>query len=272
MHSDEPQAATAQADSNYEVGSVDTALRLLIALGEQDELRLVDAGRLLGVSRSTAHRIMQMLVKYGFAAQNPDSRAYAAGPSWALFSSRSLDPRVAQAAQPALSWLVAQTGETVQLLTLRSNGNVVCLTAVEGTGVMRAAARIGDELPAWLTAGGRILLSQATSYARAHVLTRVHEVTPDSTPQELEQLHEAIARAGRDGFAVQRDVLELGTSAVSVWVRATEVRSYTIDVVLPTPRLTPVAERRIIRQATEAARQIEAAIAEIRTSVARERD
>ncbi|MGG1909855.1 helix-turn-helix domain-containing protein [Microbacterium sp. NRRL B-14842] len=50
--------------------SVDNALKLILLLGEEHELRLTDAGALLGVATSTAHRLLAMLAWRGFVRQN----------------------------------------------------------------------------------------------------------------------------------------------------------------------------------------------------------
>ena len=65
----------------YPISSVDSALRLLLLVGEQGMLRVADASRALGVGRSTAHRLLSMLQYHGFVQQDPVSRAYLAGPS-----------------------------------------------------------------------------------------------------------------------------------------------------------------------------------------------
>lgn len=243
--------------TSYEVASVDTALRLLIALGERDEVRLLEAGEMLGVSRSTAHRLMQMLVKYGFAVQNPKNRAYAAGPTWSVFSGRTIDQQLALAAHPVLMRLAEETGETAQLLSLRSNANVICVTAAEGKRVVRAGANVGAELPAWLTAGGRILLALASPHLQEQASLRIGA---GPAVESRSEIWDEIKRAGIQKKAVQRDIYEVGTSAVSVAVRLSEHRWLSVDVVLPTPRLTAESEEQILNKAMAAASTIEAAI------------
>ena len=64
----------------YPIGSVDSAMRLLLMIGERDRVRIAEAAKELGVARSTAHRLMQMLLYHGFVRQDPESKAYVAGP------------------------------------------------------------------------------------------------------------------------------------------------------------------------------------------------
>ncbi|WP_414777167.1 helix-turn-helix domain-containing protein, partial [Escherichia coli] len=63
------------------IESVDNALKLLLLLGEKNELRLTDASKHLGVATSTAHRILAMLQWRGFVRQDPRTKTYGPGPS-----------------------------------------------------------------------------------------------------------------------------------------------------------------------------------------------
>jgi len=63
----------------YGIESVDHALRLAVLLQQEGPLRLTDAAQRLGVARSTAHRLLAMLVYRDFAEQD-EQRRYVAGP------------------------------------------------------------------------------------------------------------------------------------------------------------------------------------------------
>jgi DNA-binding IclR family transcriptional regulator len=60
--------------------SVDNALRLLEYIGERQVLRVADAADLLGVARSTAHRLLTALRRRGFVLQDKPNGAYRPGP------------------------------------------------------------------------------------------------------------------------------------------------------------------------------------------------
>ena len=77
------KARRADTDSlapQYPIESVDKALKLLLLLGDQPEIRLSEATRYLGVASSTAHRLLAMLAYRGFVRQDPVSKAYLPGP------------------------------------------------------------------------------------------------------------------------------------------------------------------------------------------------
>src|SRR5436309_113375 len=58
----------------YAIASVDSALLLASLLQQEGPMRVTDAAGRLGVSVSTAHRLLGMLVYRDFAEQLPDRR------------------------------------------------------------------------------------------------------------------------------------------------------------------------------------------------------
>ena len=58
----------------YAIASVDAALLLATLLKQEGPIRVSDAADRLGVSGSTAHRLLGMLVYRDFAEQLPDRR------------------------------------------------------------------------------------------------------------------------------------------------------------------------------------------------------
>src|SRR5213080_9917 len=99
--------------------------------GDRKTVRIADASRSIGVARSTAHRLMQMLQYHGFIRQDPDSKVYSAGPALlelGLSVVRDLDIRTA--ARSELEELARALGETVHLVE-RDGQDVVFLDSVE---------------------------------------------------------------------------------------------------------------------------------------------
>ena len=143
----------------YPIASVDNALRLLRLFRDQPRVRLSEASEHLGVAVSTAHRLLAMLAYHGFVRQDPDSRAYLAGPALVeigLAAVRQLDIRAQ--ARPVLEDLAAALGETVHL-TVLEGGDVRYLDAVESSRALRVTARTGSVLAANCTASGKALLA-----------------------------------------------------------------------------------------------------------------
>ncbi|MGH3432393.1 MAG: IclR family transcriptional regulator, partial [Thermocrispum sp.] len=157
-------AAGASAPPQYPIESVDNALRLLLLFEEEQQIRLTDVSRYLGVASSTAHRLLAILQYRGFVRQNPATRCYEPGPSLssiAFFIMRHLDVRAR--ARPTLERLNKEFGETVHLSRLEGTG-VNFLDAIESIRAVRVGSRIGRALPAHCTSSGKAMLSVIDVY------------------------------------------------------------------------------------------------------------
>jgi IclR family acetate operon transcriptional repressor len=224
----------------YPIGSVDSAMRLLLMIGERDRVRIAEAAKELGVARSTAHRLMQMLLYHGFVRQDPESKAYVAGPrliGLGVQLVRKLDVRTI--ARPYMEALAAEVSETVHLFALQPERGVLCLDSVEGPRGLRVGARTGLYLPAFASASGRAILStlpeeDVREMYRSPRLPKHEECTIGLRTELLERLDTARSL----GYAVQRNESEPGVSAVSAPLRVGDgIASFAIAVALPTERL-----------------------------------
>ena len=143
----------------YAIASVDHALRLATMLQLEGTLTVADAAERLGVARSTAHRLLQMLVYRDFAVQD-GARAYHAGPVLQLAEhSRSQTSLLRAAALPQMRRLSEVLDESVNL-TVRIGGTVRFIASVESRQALRVGSREGMVFPAYRTSGGLLLLAE----------------------------------------------------------------------------------------------------------------
>jgi len=225
---------------SYPIGSVDSALRLLLLVAHNDRVRVVEAATELGVSPSTAHRLMAMLVYHGLVRQDAETKAYSAGPeliSLGLHVTRKLD--VATIAHPIMNELAAEFSETVHFFVLQPRGAVLCLDSVESTRGLRIGSRVGALLAAFASSSGRALLSTmpVDEVKALYPGGRLPQVQP-GTIHTRAQLLLRLEEARRVGYAVQYDESEPGVSAVSAPVRvASEVATFALTIALPTSRV-----------------------------------
>lgn len=193
----------------YALASVDHALLLLLALRRDGAVRVSDAARELGVARSTAHRLLRMLVFRGFAAQRPD-RAYGPGP--ALLGAAPDPDRLLLRTRlrPALEEVHRALDETVHLM-VREGTEVLFVDSVEARRPLRVGSRAGVPLPAEATSGGRALLA-------ALPVAAVRALYGDRPDVDLPRLERLLARTRRRGYGLNVDGTEAGISAVGVCV------------------------------------------------------
>ena len=143
----------------YAVESVDNALRILQMLRDSGQVRVSDVAAELGIARSTAHRLLAMLVYRDFAVQSED-RSYRPGPAIAAEPLRG-EPtqRLRQVMRPHMEALCDQVAETINLV-VRLGIQTRFLHTVESAHVLRVGDRQGTILPAWKTSGGKVLLAE----------------------------------------------------------------------------------------------------------------
>ena len=194
-------------EPTYRIDSVDHALHLAVLLQQQGPMRVTDAARRIGVAKSTAHRLLTMLVYRDFAAQD-DDRRYVAGPVLRRVSSPEPVADLRRVALPHLQVLVSRIDETANLLVVAAD-EVRFAGTVECGQVLRVGDREGRVLPAHLASGGRAVLA-----TRAE--DEVRELYGGSHPPvaDVEALLRDLRRVRRQGFAVNDQKTERGVTAI----------------------------------------------------------
>jgi IclR family acetate operon transcriptional repressor len=145
-------------DPRAGVGAVQNALRLLLLYRERERLGVSETARLLGVGRSTAHRLLTTLRAHGFVVQD-DSRAYRVGPALRELGAAIAESGVVRArCRMYMHALCDELGETVNLVALRGT-DAVFVDSVETRRPLRVAGREGVVLPAHAVSAGKALLA-----------------------------------------------------------------------------------------------------------------
>jgi DNA-binding IclR family transcriptional regulator len=216
------------------------------------------AADVLGVARSTAHRLFAVLQAHGFAYQDPASRAYGAGSGLlrlGLAAVKNLELR--KVARPEIERLAAELGETVHLIT-REGAHTFVLDSVESTEAVRVSSRIGGSMPANTTAAGKVLLSQLDAEQVESVMGP--EPLPARTANSITK-HAALARELRKirerGYSTNDAENEPDIAAVSVAIPAVRgVQAAAISVAAPAMRVNAERLSTMAAAAEETAQRI----------------
>ena len=248
--------------SDKPVGSVDNALRLLLMFRDRESIRVSEAAADLGVARSTAHRLLTLLLSYGFVGQNPVSRAYGPGPrlvELGLSMARATD--MLGVMHPFLERLSEMADETVHLIVLEGS-NCRFVDSVECRRPLRVTGRVGVLYPAHTTSGGKALLAHLNEreLRRLYPKRQLPTLT-DRTVSHRDDLFEQLGQIRSQGYAVNFGESTAGISAVAmVQHTANGATPAALAISAPDGRLT--ADRlpelvSALRQLTgEAARQL----------------
>ena len=242
----------------YPIESVDKALKLLLLLGEQPEIRLSEATRYLGVASSTAHRLLAMLAYRGFVRQDPVSKAYLPGPAltgvaFSIFG--RID--IAGTVTPIMRNLSERLRETVHVGML-DGAAVRFVAAVEGPAAVRVASRLGRTMPAHCTSTGKAMLAQLPQ-------AELHQLLPDENLERITdksigsrtKLEAELSRIREQGYAVNREESEEGVASVAVPIptQAPGLR-LAINAAAPQHRLLRPQYASIAAALTKAAKEI----------------
>jgi IclR family transcriptional regulator, acetate operon repressor len=233
----------------YALDSVDNALQLIQLLRDQGRLRVTDAARELGIARSTAHRLLAMLVYRGFAEQD-DSRGYLPGASLASPAPSGGDlQRLRVLAAPTMERLCERVEETVNLV-VRVGTQTRFIACVESRQILHVGDRRGTVLPAARTSGGKALLARLPE-AEVGALYGIDSAEPDLTGAEWAALTGELALTRRRGYAVNAQETEAGLHAVGMAVDGQSASA--LSIAMPSTRYSP-------RRVTELVPELRAAV------------
>lgn len=199
----------------YAIDSVDHALRLALLLQQEGSLRVSEAADRLGVSRSTAHRLLAMLVYRDFAEQD-DERRYRAGSALRPTAASSPAAVLRRVALPHLQALATQLRETANL-QVRVGTQVRFVATVECDQVLRVGDRVGRILPAHLVSGGKALLAGLPADALTDLYAGAEHGDVD-----LAKLRRELSLVRKRGFAINNQATEAGITAIGVAIPAAE--------------------------------------------------
>jgi DNA-binding IclR family transcriptional regulator len=228
--------------------SVDNALWLLQLVAERQALRVSEAAELLGVARSTAHRLLSALRRREFLMQDKPNGAYRPGPALhaiGMMAISRLDIR--RIAQPVLEQLRDKTTETASLAVLEGT-MVRFVECYEGLSTVRIGNLAGVVRYAHASAVGKAILAALSD---ADVERRYPaEELPAPTPVSIASRPALLRDLGltrRRGYALNWEESSEGVAAVAVALRdVSGMPIASISVAVPTMRLGGVDGIRVL--------------------------
>lgn len=224
---------------HYALASVDHALQLAVALQVEGPLTVSEAAVRLGVARSTAHRLLSMLVYRDFARQDSERR-YHAGPVISLpAKTQSSTARLRSVALPYMHALVERAHESSNLIVLAGD-YARFIATVECSQALRVGTREGMVFPAHLVSGGKLLLAALAPEQLAELYREERWAGRLDQRPDPAALTRELAIARDHGFAINKDRTELGVTAVARAIRdgaGTPTAAVTLS--MPTVRFHP---------------------------------
>ncbi|TNC22401.1 IclR family transcriptional regulator [Amycolatopsis alkalitolerans] len=236
----------------YALDSVDNALRLIQLLRDQGRLRVTEAAEELGIGRSTAHRLLAMLVYRGFAEQD-ETRGYLPGPSLTMTAPLARDlQQLRAAALPAMERLCERVEETINLV-VRAGTQTRFVATVESRQILHVGDRRGAILPAARTSGGKALLARLTP-VEVETLYGIGSPEPALPDAEWKELVSELKLARRRGYAVNPEGTEAGLCAVGMVIGDSAAA---LSIAMPSVRYSKQRVTAMVRELRAAAEAVE---------------
>lgn len=241
------------------VGSLQRGLAVMEILAAHPAgMTLTEMAEAAGMTRAGARRFLLTLVASGYAGQNGRrfllsprllsvARSWIQGASLWSFAERYLRD-------------VAEALDESSSAAVMSGEDVVYVARVPGPHILSVALQVGTRLPAWCTAMGRVMLSDLPP-AELQAFLAAATIVPktDRSQTDRAALAAIIAEAGRAGFAIVDQELEIGLRSIAVPIRDRARRIVgAINVSTQSSRTTPDAmAREMLPHLLRAARSIE---------------
>ncbi|HSZ39891.1 MAG TPA: IclR family transcriptional regulator [Trebonia sp.] len=181
-------------------------------------LTLAEVAHHSGLPKSTAHRVLAMLVEVG--AVEPVAGGYQVG--LRMFSLGVLPPEAAlrEAALPHLEELHRVTGQTLHLAILRGADVVYLEKLLPRGNRFRMPSAIGDRMPATCTGVGKAMLAFGSDEEVAGALAGPLRRRTGHSLGSLVQVGRELSAIRDRGYAVDREEAAEGLACVAVPVIA----------------------------------------------------
>ena len=197
--------------------SIDKTLSILEAISQNAKgLSLAEIVKSVGIPKTTAFRILEILAAREYVSWNHDNEKYAIGiKALEIGISGLIGQDIVDVSIPYLQELSATVGET-SFLAVYNAGDVVYLYKAEGTSSIQTTARLGSRRPAYCTALGKVILANLSIEETDRVFEKKLTKFTEKTISDRLKLYEEFAHIRSDGYAVDDEGIEYGLYCLAV--------------------------------------------------------
>lgn len=206
---------------NYTIGSIEKACDLLLAFRESSgELGVTELSRLLGMSKSTTHKILLTLEYKGFLEQNPSNEKYSLSAQFYSIACCYMNKlNFLTTIRPRMECLLEKFNETIHF-GVYSNAEMIIVEKIESTKSIKVTSQVGKRTPLYCTSIGKAIMANLPLQEAEALLERVPLVryTPH-TITDKDALRAELAEIRRLGYATDDEEFEAGVKCVAVPIK-----------------------------------------------------
>lgn len=241
----EPETGSAEQAERHEqlagLGVTGKAFSVLEVVSQNSEAtRMAEIIRGTGMTKPTAHRVVNMLLDMGFLERDGFDTGFIEGAGLVDLAHRTLAAAAPRSLRHTiLQGISEQVGETVNYGVL-SGGEVIYLDRVEAKWPLGLRFDAGSRVPAHCTAVGKLLLSRMPdSDLRALIESIPRSAYTANTITDVEPLLSALNCMRRDGIGTDDQEFMHGVVCVAVPVDDDDGRCFGgIAISAPLARMT----------------------------------
>lgn len=203
--------------STNEIQSLERAFAILDCFQDsQPELGVREIARQLDLHPSTVGRILTTLNSLGVLNQDHDTRRYRIGPKvlkWCAVFSRNVDLQAE--ARPYMQELQQITQETISL-DIPNGHSRICIERLESPQSLRWVKQLGEIMPFYASASGRILITYMSPTQKSEILKNMtfEQLTPYTTI-DPDLFYEELELTKSRGYSVSESERVEGVSCVA---------------------------------------------------------
>jgi DNA-binding IclR family transcriptional regulator len=244
--------------TDYNVRAVERALLILSSFDDQHpEQGLSDIAQEVELHKATTHRIVTTLVNYGFLERIAGNQKYRLGlqlTDLGFKAIRRLDLR--REALPYMNELTQKLSEACDLSIL-DRGEVFYIEYIQGPRALTVAAAVGQRLPTYCTASGKLFLAHLPVKDLNAILSHPLKAYTRNTITSPDMLRRKLEEIRTQGFALDDEEFEYGIRAISapIFDRQGQVVA-SISIPSPTSRMNDERIPQIAEELMETARLI----------------
>lgn len=201
------------------IQSVDRAVDVLELLAQRRECGVTEVAAELGVHKSTASRLLAVLLDRGLVEQSAERGPFRLGLGLVRLAGQvSALRHTASTTRAILTGLSAQVGETANIAVLDGD-QAVYLDQVTGTSGMSFRSWLGQRVPTHASSTGKALTAWLDAPKRAAARTTPLLRVTSHTITSVRELEAELERTRERGYSLAVEELEVGLVGIGAPVR-----------------------------------------------------
>ncbi|MEG0306770.1 MAG: IclR family transcriptional regulator [Clostridium sp.] len=207
-------------DSKNPIQVVDRIFQVIETMSVVGDVGLVELSNILGLHKSTTHRLLNSLVHMKYVKQDENTGKYLLTFRFLEISNRILSRTdIFSLAHPYLEKLSMKTGETIHLVQ-REGTQAMYIDKVESNAnSIRMCSKVGSVIPLYCSGVGKAILAAMSDEEVKKIWeqSKINKLTP-YTITTFKELLECIEEVRRNGYATDDEENEEGVRCIAACI------------------------------------------------------